>query len=314
MFSVILPVYNGGAFIDDAIASVIRQKEKDWELIVIDDGSKDDTGEKLAAYENTPGIRVIRQENAGVSAARNRGIEEAKERYLAFLDADDVWCEDHLAVMKELIGKYPDAGLYGTFTKAELVNGKTIDSCAFFDGKPDDVLLDDFFYEYYKDPSVKMFTVISLCAPTEAVKKMGGFPVGCKIGEDLELGLRLAAYYSVALSKKVTAIYRRDNSSATKDVSFDPDWGFFESVEDIYADPSVPEKKKDNLRKVMQWFSMRRYRHYLIGGERKKALSVYNELDQSCIRPKDRLVNAVLKVLPTAVIKKIFAVRWRGRA
>lgn len=314
MFSVIIPVYNGEKFIDNAINSVFAQTYSDWELIAVNDGSKDNTAEVLEKYKDNHKVTVINQQNGGVSVARNTGIANAKGDYFVFLDADDVWESNHLEVMAQLIAKYPLAGLYGTFTRTELVNGEVISECNYFKDKPDDVLLDDFFAEYHKDTSAKMFTVITTCISAEAMEKTGGFPVGCAIGEDLELSLRVAAYYPVALSKTVTATYRKENSVATKDRSFDPDWSFFDTVEEIYNDPDVPDYRKESLKKVMGWFTMRRCRHYVIDGQKAKARKAYKDTPADSVALKDRMINLVLLMMPVWAVKKIFAARWRGKA
>lgn len=314
MFSIIIPVYNGERFIDNAIKSVFAQSEDDWELIIVNDGSTDGTARALEKYGGDGRITVVTQKNAGVSAARNRGIELAKGSHLAFLDADDEWHPYHLEVMSGLIKKYPDAGLYGTFTLTKLVNGNEITECNFFKNRADTVYLEDFFEAYRKDKSAKMFTVITTCISAKAMKKAGGFPVGTPIGEDLEVSLRVAAYYPVVLCARATATYIKENSSATKDKSFDPDWGFFDTVEELYSDPEIPEAKKENLRKVMQWFTMRRCRHYMISGERKKAWEQYGSIGNDPALRKDKLITLLLLHMPVFLVRKIFAVRWRGQA
>lgn len=314
MFSVILPVYNGEKFVEKAIESVFAQSFSDWELIIVNDGSKDNTAAVLEKYENNPKIRIFTKENGGVSAARNLGMDKASGSHFAFIDADDIWMENHLEIMHELINKYPDAGIYGTFTAVELVNGEKIEKCSFFEGREETVYLPDFFLEYHKDKSAKMFTVITTCFSAEAIKKCGGFPVGCAIGEDLELSLRVAAYFPAVLTSRATAVYQKSNSTATKDISFDPDWGFFEGVKEILKDEEIPDGKRENLRKVMEWFSMRRVRHYLIDGKRKKAFEIHKKTDKSCISLKDNIINSVLLMLPAFAVKKIFMARWRGKA
>lgn len=314
MFSVIIPVYNGAKFIDNAVNSVFSQTNQDWELIVVNDGSFDDTKTVLKKYENNEKVKVINQENSGVSVARNNGFSASKGEYIVFLDADDVWHNNHLEVMAELIAKNPGAGLYGTFTRTELVNGDVIEKAEYFDGKEEDVFLEDFFAEYHKDKSAKMFTVITTCILRDAFIKAGGFPVGCKIGEDLELSLVVAAYYPVVLSSKATATYIKGNSEATKTKSFDAQWGFFDRVETLYKDETIPLSKRENLKKVMEWFSMRRCRHFIVDGQRRKAYSVYKNMDKNAIGKKDLVINTLLLLMPTAVVKKIFYSRWRGKA
>jgi glycosyltransferase involved in cell wall biosynthesis len=95
LVSVIMPAYNASSTIDSAIRSILNQTYKDWELIVIDDGSTDNTADLIQSF-NHPGILLIKQENQGQSGARNTGIDSSKGEYIAFLDADDLWEEDKL--------------------------------------------------------------------------------------------------------------------------------------------------------------------------------------------------------------------------
>ena len=95
LVSVIIPTYNRGWIVQEAIDSVLDQDFRDYELIVVDDGSDDNTREMLGAYGKS--ITVLRQPNRGVSAARNRGIAEAAGQLIAFLDSDDVWLPGKLA-------------------------------------------------------------------------------------------------------------------------------------------------------------------------------------------------------------------------
>ena len=314
MFSVIIPVYNGENFIENAIDSVFAQTVSDWELIIVNDGSSDTTLSVLQKYKDNEKIKIVSQPNSGVSVARNTGFENSKGDYIAFLDADDVWHENHLEVMKSLTEKYPDAGLFGTFTRVELVNQQIVSECDFFRDKKEEVYLEDFFAEYNKEKSAKMFTVITTVVSKEAFEKSGGFPVGCKIGEDLEFSLVIAAYYPVVLSPIATATYKKENSTATKTNSFDADWGFFERVNQIYADNTILAEKRENIKKVMAWFSMRRCRHYLIDGNRKAAKDIHRQLDKTAISKKDYLINVFLFFLPGSMVRKIFEVRWRGKA
>ncbi len=105
--SVIIPTYNRAWILREAIDSVLAQDFKDFELIVVDDGSTDDTGEILEAYKQD--LVVIRQPNRGVSAARNRGIDAAAGRLLAFLDSDDLWLPRKLSTQLEFFNSNPDA-------------------------------------------------------------------------------------------------------------------------------------------------------------------------------------------------------------
>src|SRR6185312_7639068 len=90
LVSVVLPLYNKAPFITRALDSIAAQTYRNFEAIIVDDGSTDGSGDIAASYPD-PRFRVIRQTNAGPGAARNRGVDEAKGEVLAFLDADDEW-------------------------------------------------------------------------------------------------------------------------------------------------------------------------------------------------------------------------------
>ena len=107
LVSVIIPTYNRGWVVQEAIDSVLDQDFRDYELIVVDDGSDDNTREILGAYGKA--ITVLQQSNRGVSAARNRGIAEAAGRLIAFLDSDDLWLPRKLATQVKFFAENADA-------------------------------------------------------------------------------------------------------------------------------------------------------------------------------------------------------------
>lgn len=106
MISIVIPIYNAELYLERCIESVISQKDMDWEMILIDDGSKDNSSEICKELcETNSRIKYIYQENRGPSAARNRGIQEAKGQYLMFLDADDYWEDNLLEIVVPRLGE-----------------------------------------------------------------------------------------------------------------------------------------------------------------------------------------------------------------
>ena len=101
-FSVVIPVYNRAGLLGQALASVLAQSEQDFEIVVVDDGSRDDPKAVVDALGD-PRIRFVRQDNRGGGAARNTGIREAQGRFIAFLDSDDAFLQGHLAAMRKLL-------------------------------------------------------------------------------------------------------------------------------------------------------------------------------------------------------------------
>ena len=110
-FSVIIPLYNKEYYIENTIKSVLNQSFNDFEVVIVDDGSTDDSL-KLASQFQDSRITIIKQKNQGASVARNKAIETAKGQYIAPLDADDIWHKNHLLELKSLINSFPNAGLF----------------------------------------------------------------------------------------------------------------------------------------------------------------------------------------------------------
>ncbi|MDO8837370.1 MAG: glycosyltransferase family A protein [Parvibaculum sp.] len=122
--SIVLPAYNAEMFVGDAVNSVLSQTCEDWELIVIDDGSNDGTSEVVSGF-NDARIKLIRQPNAGVSTARNRGLRAARGGYITFLDADDLLPPDALKIRAEFLDGNPDVDIVNGSVQIEAgVSGK----------------------------------------------------------------------------------------------------------------------------------------------------------------------------------------------
>jgi hypothetical protein len=109
-FSVVIPAYNTSPYIQDCLQSVLAQTEPDFEVIVVDDGSTDDTAAQVKAISD-PRIHLIQQPNGGLAAARNTGIWAAQGELVAFLDADDRWCPEKLAAHRQVLEQHPEASV-----------------------------------------------------------------------------------------------------------------------------------------------------------------------------------------------------------
>ncbi|MFN9338956.1 MAG: glycosyltransferase family 2 protein, partial [Candidatus Kapaibacterium sp.] len=113
-FSVIMPTYNRAQLIERALQSLLAQTEKDWELIIVDDGSTDNTNELIRRFiADNPqyAVRYSYHSNRGTGLSRNAGIMQACGMYVTFLDSDDEYDTDHLAIRRSIILDYPDVDL-----------------------------------------------------------------------------------------------------------------------------------------------------------------------------------------------------------
>ncbi len=205
MISVIIPLYNKEAGIATALRSVLLQTYQDFEVIIVDDGSTDGSVAIVETFDDKR-IRLIRQANAGVSAARNRGIEEAKGKYVAFLDADDEWMPEYLETQHNQTKKYPQCDVF--VTNYEFHNEDGIISQTKINNLPfiteDGVLNNYFKVAITSTPPISSITIMTR---KDCIKAIGGFPIGVTLGEDLLTWARLACKYRIAYTKKTLAIY-----------------------------------------------------------------------------------------------------------
>lgn len=187
-----------------SLRSVLAQTYKDYEIVVVDDGSTDGSAEEVESL-GIENLRLIRQKNAGVSAARNRGIEEARGEFVSFLDADDFWKPDYLAVQFEMTQKYPDCDVFATnyeFKDSEgkvsptVLNKMCIDQNGIFKN----------YFEVASCSNPPLWTS-AIMARRSALLAVGGFPMGIRSGEDLLTWARLACRYRIAYCCKPLAIF-----------------------------------------------------------------------------------------------------------
>ena len=128
LVSIIVPAYQAEPFLEETLQSVLDQTYSNWELIVVNDGSKDRTGELARKFDELDErVMYNYQENAGVSAARNRGVDLSKGEYLAFLDADDVWTKDFLSDKVAVLDQNPTWGMVNANARPIDVDSKEID-------------------------------------------------------------------------------------------------------------------------------------------------------------------------------------------
>lgn len=214
-FSVIIPLYNKAPYVKKALESVLRQSCRDFELIVVDDGSKDDSYDIAKAVLEASGhkkYRLIRQGNAGVSTARNKGVAASHGDYLCFLDADDWWAPAFLERVGSLIGEFPDAGIYGA-NYYYVKNGRQrICVRAAATGYIN-------YCRVYAQEQIMPLCTDAVCLPRPVFDEMGGFKPGLKLGEDFDLWIRIALKYKVAFLDEPLAYYNQDSAPAWRGVN-----------------------------------------------------------------------------------------------
>lgn len=228
--SVVIPLYNKASYVTKTLDSVWAQTYMDYECIIVDDGSTDNSQQVVEDWLEERGkseelrtrYRLITQTNAGVSAARNRGIQEAKGEYVAFLDADDWWITTFIEEMMHLAETCPDAGLYAS-NYIYYKPGKTHvaistickEECTMHNAQCT-MQSEDGWSGYINYPlsyfygSAMPVTSISVMIPKYVLDVVGGFPVGIRLGEDFLTWSRIAMQYPVVFVNRPLAYYNND--------------------------------------------------------------------------------------------------------
>ena len=181
-FSVVIPLYNKANFVEKTILSVLKQTYPNYEIIVIDDGSTDGSGELVESMAKKYScIHYYRQKNQGVSVARNNGMQYSNNDYIAFLDADDVWDNKCLETYREMICTYRDYSAFAVAQKQYRLNNVLSEGKTF-------IITNHCKYNF-------LFQTSCLCFKVSALKKIGLFRPGIQIGEDRDYWLRVACKF-----------------------------------------------------------------------------------------------------------------------
>ncbi|MBD2513924.1 glycosyltransferase [Nostoc sp. FACHB-973] len=208
--SVIIPTYQRGHLVSQAINSVLAQTYKDYEIIVINDGSQDNTQQVLAQFSDRHCITTIHQANQGVSAARNAGIRSARGKYIAFLDDDDLWEPQKLEKQISVLDSNPYLGLiYSDSVSFSAQKGLSKRSYnAAFPTPNLQVVFTLFRYNYIPMPTVVV--------RQDCLEQVGLFDETVIPCEDYDLWLRLIEHFPIYFLNEPLARYRKSSNSLSQ--------------------------------------------------------------------------------------------------
>ncbi|WP_127844780.1 glycosyltransferase family 2 protein [Psychroflexus aestuariivivens] len=236
-FSVIIPLYNKENYIMNTVQSVINQDFENFEIIVVNDGSTDGSLAKLDALKDSR-LKIISQNNQGVSVARNTGIENSNGKYIALLDADDYWYAHHLSSLKILIEKFPQAGIYCDAYEIIMQN-KTIRKADFSTSLAEQPqIIDDYFESSLVNPIIWTSTS---AFEKKKFHEIGPFDPKLRTAQDLDFFVRAALKFRVAFHPKVGMRYFKDSENNLAKSKFNEDRLYFISKfkEEEQKNPSL---------------------------------------------------------------------------
>jgi glycosyltransferase involved in cell wall biosynthesis len=209
LVSIIMPAYNAENFITEAIQSVINQKHKNWELIIINDGSNDNTIEKIHLFNNDKRIKLINIENTGVSFARNLGLKHANGKYISFLDSDDKWhcsfLNHNLAILRTNNAGLVFSNHYIIDEKSKVINKYQVNDVYIKNLKPQIDLL-----------KVDYIGILTVCINKELCNVELYFDTNLSGAEDWDLWYRLSIKSKFIYLNKYLSYYREHENGASK--------------------------------------------------------------------------------------------------
>ena len=289
--SVVIPLYNKEKHIQDTLKSVLAQTFEDFEVIVVNDGSTDNSLAEAEKIEDKR-IKIFSIANQGVSHARNHGVEIANSEFIAFLDSDDVWKPNHLEDLNHLLQEFPNCGMYAT--AYELVFGKKHISSQYYK-IPRQNEWNGIVADFFESSTINCIaSSSSVMIPKKVFKNLGGFCTDYNSGEDIDMWIRIAVKYQIAFTTKVSV---RINMSADNQVSQ-------RSIDtrthinlDVYDEETVNKSLKMYL--DLNRFSIAIQNK--LAGNKEEAKTLISKIDMSNLNAKQR----VLLKMDTSALQKM---------
>lgn len=308
-YSVVIPLYNKEHHIENTLRAVLNQTYGDYEVIVVDDGSTDNSLE-VARKVKSDKIKIITQENAGVAVARNTGIYNAEGEYIAFLDADDEWKENYLETINSIVDKFQQSDIFVTAYAAVMGDGKVNYSTQL---TPEEGCLDSYWLTLAKgyDFVWTSATVIR----KEALINAGCFKPGEKIGQDLDMWARVARNNpKVAYSSKICVNYNRGaEANARTRIKIARAKAFIQDLEEELVNP---ERTPEEIDSIQQKYDKKMTVYIftaILAGDKKQAKEAMKSW-KGAKNTRNRILRfglSVAGIMPTALNRFIYNIRLK---
>lgn len=294
-FSVVIPLYNKAKYIKATLNSVLKQNFEDFEIIIVDDGSTDQSAHLVSQIEDDR-ITIITQANSGASIARINGIKTAVGTYIALLDADDIWCSNHLTELHKLICMFPTALLYCTNYQIKR-NADFITPAVFnFKFGENPLIIEDFFVanviNYIPSSSSSAFKKTDYF-------KISGYNKDLKSGQDIDLWVQFALKGEVAFNPKISMTYSFFDKSSLSNSDYNSDRFNF-----IYS----YQKEEQHNPSLKFYLDINRYalalRYKFLGGHQTEIKTLIKDIDKKNLNFKQKFT-LILPVKGLLFLKQI---------
>lgn len=303
-FSVVIPLFNKRAYIARCLQSVFCQTHADFDLVVVNDGSTDDSGRELDQFRDER-LRCINQLNQGVSVARNTGLTAAYHDLVFFLDADDTWEPSFLDEMSQLVTAHPEAGVYACGTRKIFANGRMLecapDVSAFVDGT---AILRNYF-QTFVDLGQSPFSNSSFGVRKDVFRMAGGYTPQVKLTEDSDLWIRLALISPIAFFPRPLANYFVETENNTRAQAQVCDYEVIKTLKYVLANGQVPQPWCRGLQKLLALQKHSQIKRLILLGETNAAWRRLLDADVWMARPLSSLALAVAASLPLRIFARL---------
>lgn len=291
--SVIIPLFNKETAIKGTLESLLQQTFIDFEVIILDDGSTDDSAQIVNSFTD-PRVHFFQKQNEGVASTRNKAVAKASTQYIAFLDADDLWESNHLERLVDLINTHPDAGLYCAAYQKKYNDKLTLPFSSPLTQKPTNWqgYIDNFFEASLSDC---MAWTSAVAMPKAAFEQLGGFDTSIThgAGEDTDLWMRAALAYKVAYSNTITATHILDSDNR---ISHTP------TLRRNYINLDKYEAQSASNRSLKKFLDVNRYSlaiQHKMAGDSQSAKKYSQKLNPNNLTSKQR----ILLNLPGSILR-----------
>jgi glycosyltransferase involved in cell wall biosynthesis len=305
LVTAVIPLYNKEQYVRRAIDSVLAQTVRHFELLVVNDGSMDNSRSIVREYTDAR-VRLIDQENRGVSAARNRGIAEARGELVAFLDADDEWLPDFLDTILALRERFPTAGAYATGLR-EFRGGKRVYRNRHLRGRRAEA---GCCFDLWRRGAFVHSSCVAV--PRQVFERIGAFREGYATGEDIDMWFRIALHFDIACSPAVCSLYHGGlPDNATHGAVPNQISPLQLSLGEMEADAAVSPATKLKARRFLKKRLATQIQTILLRGERRVAEQRLRQYYRIFGSNGSYVRLMVLQAMPPGWLRFLFRVRDR---
>ncbi len=301
-FSVVIPLFNKEKYVAPTLESVLKQSFADFEIIIINDGSTDNSEHIVQGFPDSR-IKYFSTVNQGAAAARNLGIEKAESPYIAFLDADDLWFDNHLKELKNLIERFPSAGMYANRYQLIFANGSTYQPSFF--GIADDYegVVEDYFAASLR---YAVASSISIALPKTVFADVGNFKKYISSGQDTDMWIRIALHCQIIIGNKLTSSYLHFIEGSLSKTAI------LEKTIKRFDEYKEEENTNKSLKKYLDLYRMEYAMQYKMAGASEVSKSLYNQISKSNLSVKSKTLYIFPKGLLLLLLKIKQSLRRNG--